>query len=107
MIARICVQLIVSAIIMAAGTNTKADTKTMQYGYDANGRLTTSLPDDTNCTIWSYDQNGNRISQQTVTADQTPPLWGQASWGAVSWSAGTSNAIWGSGSWGCIRWTPP
>jgi hypothetical protein len=107
MIARLFLQVIVSAALLASAAPAIADTKTTHFGYDANGRLTTGLYDNSKCVLWAYDPNGNRTSQQTVATAASPPIWGQVNWGSVNWTSGAANAIWGSGSWGCILWAPP
>ncbi|TGQ51031.1 hypothetical protein EN836_26170 [Mesorhizobium sp. M1C.F.Ca.ET.193.01.1.1] len=56
----------------------------VNYGYDALGRVTSALYDNGLCIAYTYDANGNRTSQ--VNSTQT--------------------AVWGSGAWGCFKWTP-
>lgn len=107
MIVRFSLQVIVMFALLASALPALADTKSTQFGYDANGRLTTGRYEGSKCVLWAYDPNGNRTSQQTVTTAASPPIWGQVNWGGVNWTSGASNAIWGSGSWGCILWTPP
>ena len=56
------------------------------YTYDALGRVITASYDTGVCIIYSYDANGNRLSE-TV-------------------NVGTgSTAVWGTGVWGCFNWT--
>ncbi|NTI46663.1 RHS repeat domain-containing protein [Rhizobium rhizogenes] len=107
MIARLGFQIIVSTALLASAIPALADSKSTQFGYDANGRLTTGLYDSSKCILYGYDPNGNRTSQQTATKDASPPIWGQVNWGGADWTNGVADAIWGSGSWGCILWTPP
>ncbi|MGO7532789.1 RHS repeat domain-containing protein [Rhizobium leguminosarum] len=107
MIVRLGFQVIVSTVLLASAVPALADSKSSQFGYDANGRLTTGLYEKTRCILYAYDPNGNRTSQQTVTKDAAPPIWGQVNWGSANFTAGAANAIWGSGTWGCILWTPP
>lgn len=107
MIVRSFLQAFVSAALLMSAIPAVADTKTVHFGYDANGRLTTGHYDGPKCVLWAYDPNGNRTSQQTVTTVASPPIWGQVNWGSVNWTSGAANAIWGSGTWGCILWAPP
>ncbi len=107
MISRLGFQIVVSTVLLASALPVLADTKSSDFGYDANGRLTTGFYDNSKCIVYGYDPNGNRTSQQTATKDAAPPIWGQVTWGGVNWANGVADAIWGSGSWGCILWTQP
>lgn len=49
---------------------------------------TTASSERDPCIIYTYDTNGNRLSQ-TITV-----------------SGGGMTPTWGSGIWGCFRWTP-
>ncbi len=57
------------------------------YSYDLNGRVTTALYDNGTCVVYTYDANGNRLSQTTY-----PP-------------GSLGSATWGSGTFGCFKWT--
>jgi YD repeat-containing protein len=65
----------------------KAANGSVAYTYDALGRVTTSSYDTGVCIIYSYDPNGNRLSE-TVNVGVG---------GATTWGGGT---------WGCFTWTP-
>lgn len=57
------------------------------YTYDQLGRVTTALYDNGTCIAYSYDANGNRLSQ-TNTASGSPesPTWGSGVWGCFIWT---------------------
>ena len=77
------------------------------YGYDALGRLTTTLYDNGLCVVYAYDASGNRTSQINYVATLTSrPVWGTATWGSFNWTSAPQWPIWGIGSWGCFAWTP-
>lgn len=61
------------------------------YTYDALGRVTTASYDTGVCIIYSYDANGNRLSETiNVTTAGTTGVWGCFSWNA------SGGAKWGS-----------
>jgi YD repeat-containing protein len=62
-------------------------TGSVNYSYDPTGRLTTALYDNGMCVAYSYDQNGNRVSQINSTT--------------------SSSATWGTSAWGCFLWSSP
>jgi YD repeat-containing protein len=99
--------LTVFATLLAGINSVSANTLSSVYGYDPDGRLTTGLYETTRCVVYSYDANGNRLSQLSTTKTVSPPAWGAASWNAFTWTAGAEMPIWGSGTWGCFLWTPP
>jgi YD repeat-containing protein len=57
------------------------------YTYDALGRVTTANYDTGVCVIYSYDANGNRLSQ-TIRAGGTNGVWGCFNWGQANWGIG-------------------
>lgn len=60
------------------------------YTYDALGRVTTASYDTGVCIIYSYDPNGNRLSETiNVTAAGTTGVWGCFNWNA------SGGALWG------------
>ncbi len=107
MFSKLGFHIVVSIALLASAVPVFADSKSSNFGYDANGRLTTGFYDNSKCIVYGYDPNGNRSSQQTAAKDASPPIWGQVTWGGVNWTNGIADAIWGSGSWGCILWTQP
>ena len=53
------------------------------YTYDALGRVTTASYDTGVCIIYSYDPNGNRLSETiNVTTAGTTGVWGCFNWNA-------------------------
>lgn len=61
------------------------------YTYDALGRVTTASYDTGVCIIYSYDPNGNRLSETIkVTTTGATGVWGCFNWNA------SGGAKWGS-----------
>ncbi|WP_247515343.1 RHS repeat domain-containing protein [Bradyrhizobium sp. 190] len=61
------------------------------YTYDALGRVTTASYDTGVCIIYTYDPNGNRLSETiNVTAAGATGVWGCFNWNA------SGGAKWGS-----------
>lgn len=61
------------------------------YTYDALGRVTTASYDTGVCIIYTYDANGNRLSETiNVTAAGATGVWGCFNWNA------SGGAKWGS-----------
>lgn len=54
------------------------------YTYDALGRIATANYDTGVFIIYSYDSNGNRLSQ-TVNVNTTTLIWGSGVWGQALW----------------------
>lgn len=53
------------------------------YTYDALGRVTTASYDTGVCVIYTYDANGNRLSETiSVTAAGATGVWGCFNWNA-------------------------
>ncbi|WP_271528604.1 RHS repeat domain-containing protein [Bradyrhizobium sp. CCBAU 25338] len=53
------------------------------YTYDALGRVTTASYDTGVCIIYTYDANGNRLSETiNVTAAGATGVWGCFNWNA-------------------------
>jgi YD repeat-containing protein len=60
------------------------------YSYDALGRITTASYDTGVCVIYSYDANGNRLSEAiNVTTSGSVGVWGCFNWNA------SGGAVWG------------
>ncbi len=57
------------------------------YTYDPLGRLTTASYDTGVCVIYSYDANGNRLSQIVRVGSGTggTGYWGCFNWGQANW----------------------
>jgi hypothetical protein len=63
----------------------------LAYTYDALGRITTASYDTGVCIIYTYDPNGNRLSEAIkVAAVGTTGVWGCFNWNA------SGGAKWGS-----------
>jgi YD repeat-containing protein len=77
-----------------APTPTYAATNgSVAYTYDALGRVTTASYDTGVCILYSYDPNGNRLSETiNVTAAGTTGVWGCFNWNLT----GSGGAKWGS-----------
>lgn len=61
------------------------------YTYDSLGRVTTASYDTGVCIIYTYDANGNRLSETiNVTASGSTGVWGCFNWNA------SGGAKWGS-----------
>lgn len=59
----------------------------VNYGYDALGRVTSALYDNGLCIAYTYDANGNRTSQtNTIAGAPETPVWGVGSWGCFNWT---------------------
>jgi len=57
------------------------------YTYDALGRVTTASYDTGVCVIYTYDANGNRLSQTVNVNTGNAPTWGTGVWGCFQWTA--------------------
>jgi YD repeat-containing protein len=69
--------------------NTPPANATTTYLYDPAGRLTVIMYDNGVCIAYSYDADGERISEKTFGAGAGvgPLKWGGGNWGCTSWSA--------------------
>ncbi len=69
----------------AAGAFTLAHAAngSVAYTYDALGRVTTASYDTNVCIVYSYDPNGNRLSEAiNVTTAGATGVWGCFNWNA-------------------------
>lgn len=55
------------------------------YTYDALGRVTTATYDSGVCVIYTYDANGNRLSQTVNVNTGNTSTWGTGVWGCFQW----------------------
>ncbi len=56
------------------------------YTYDALGRLITASYDTGVCIAYSYDANGNRLSEKIlVTSSSSTGVWGCFNWNNAQW----------------------
>lgn len=87
---------IVVAVICVASTiwistPTHAANGSVAYTYDALGRVSTASYDTGVCITYTYDPNGNRLSESiNVAAAGTTGVWGCFNWNA------SGGAKWGS-----------
>lgn len=75
------VALIAAALIAAPAT---AANGSVTYTYDALGRVTSASYDTGIIILYTYDANGNRLSQ-TINANSTNGVWNSFTWGAALW----------------------
>jgi len=74
----------------AVSSQSLPDFERVAYTYDALGRVTTASYDTGVCIIYSYDPNGNRLSETiNVTTAGTTGMWGCFNWNA------SGGALWG------------
>jgi YD repeat-containing protein len=56
------------------------------YTYDALGRITTASYDTGVCIGYTYDANGNRLSEKIlVTSPTSTGVWGCFNWNNARW----------------------
>jgi len=85
-IGAICIVLAISPIAPGYAAN-----GSVAYTYDPLGRITTASYDTGVCILYSYDPNGNRLSETiNVTTAGTTGVWGCFNWNA------SGGAKWGS-----------
>jgi hypothetical protein len=71
---------------ISAVTAALAATGSVAYTYDALGRVTTASYDTGVCVIYTYDPNGNRLSETVlVSAGGSPGVWGCFNWNQRNW----------------------
>src|SRR5712671_5402509 len=69
--------------VVAASRLAYAANGSVAYTYDALGRVTTVSYDTGVCVIYSYDPNGNRLSETiNVTMAGATGVWGCFNWNA-------------------------
>lgn len=73
-----------SAALLAASA--MAANGSVAYTYDALGRLVTASYDTGVCIVYTYDPNGNRLSQTIlVSTSASTGVWGCFSWNGAKW----------------------
>jgi uncharacterized protein RhaS with RHS repeats len=76
--------------VMGTLTRARAANGSVAYTYDALGRVTTASYDTGVCIVYSYDPNGNRLSETiNVTTAGTTGVWGCFNWNT------SGGALWG------------
>lgn len=84
------VWVVCAASAIGAFTLAYAANGSVAYTYDALGRVTTASYDTGVCILYSYDPNGNRLSETiNVTTAGTTGVWGCFNWNA------SGGALWG------------
>ena len=78
----ICASVVMLASMTVPGSNTsRAANGSVAYTYDALGRLITASYDTGVCIAYSYDANGNRLSEKIlVTSSSSTGVWGCFNW---------------------------
>jgi YD repeat-containing protein len=88
-ICAICVVSTMLAFTLAYATTNGS----VAYTYDALGRVTTAKYDTGVCIVYSYDANGNRLSETiNVLTAGTTGVWGSFNWNPPCTVGG---ALWG------------
>lgn len=75
--------LILAALLICSLAAKRASAANL-YTYDALGRITTATYDTGVIIIYTYDSNGNRLSQ-TINVNTTVGTWGIFNWGSANW----------------------
>jgi hypothetical protein len=87
--------LLLSCVLAAAAASMSASSHaangSVAYTYDALGRVTTASYDTGVCILYSYDPNGNRLSE-TINVSTVSGSTGV--WGCFNWNA-SGGAVWG------------
>jgi uncharacterized protein RhaS with RHS repeats len=87
------VACLIASTILSPSSISVADAAngSVAYTYDALGRIITASYDTGACIIYSYDANGNRLSETiNVSAAGATGVWGCFNWNA------SGGAKWGS-----------
>lgn len=82
-------------LFAACITATPISASTVEYKYDAIGRITKVIYDGTTTISYSYDGAGNRIlvgPEGSSPPPQTGALWSQFAWGNANWGAGVADS---------------
>jgi YD repeat-containing protein len=87
----ILICLLVASLVGLAGLAYAAN-GSVAYTYDALGRVTTASYDTGVCILYTYDANGNRLSETIkVSAASATGVWGCFNWNPN----GSGGAVWG------------
>jgi YD repeat-containing protein len=85
------ISALVTAIVSigALGADTVlAANGSVVYTYDALGRLSTASYDTGVCIAYTYDANGNRLSEKIlVTSSSSTGVWGCFNWNNAKWGS--------------------
>lgn len=77
--------LIAFGCLFALSGVAHAGNGSVAYTYDALGRITTASYDTGVCVIYTYDANGNRLSETVNVSTGSTPTWGTGIWGCFDW----------------------
>jgi YD repeat-containing protein len=76
--------LLFAAVLPLATSD--AATGSVVYTYDALGRLTSALYDTGVCIAYTYDANGNRLTENIVVVTSSSiGIWGCFNWNGAKW----------------------
>jgi YD repeat-containing protein len=76
--------VVLAALSLFQVTPAPAANGSVVYTYDALGRIATASYDTGVIIIYTYDANGNRISQ-VINVNSSVGSWGSFTWGAAVW----------------------
>lgn len=79
--------LLLPALLLVAALTPSAlaGNGSVAYTYDALGRITTASYDTGVCVIYTYDANGNRLSEIVDVNTGSTRTWGTGIWGCFDW----------------------
>lgn len=78
----------VALLAVAVSDAPRAANGSVVYTYDALGRLSTASYDTGVCIAYTYDANGNRLSEKIlVTSGSSTGVWGCFNWNNARWGS--------------------
>lgn len=81
-----CAAVLFPLLGLAIANSACAANGSVAYTYDALGRLITASYDTGVCIAYSYDANGNRLSEKIlVTTSGATGVWGCFNWNGALW----------------------
>jgi YD repeat-containing protein len=86
---RLVIGVLMASVLGLAGPAYAAN-GSVAYTYDALGRVTTASYDTGVCILYTYDPNGNRLSETIKVSAATAT----GVWGCFNWNA-SGGAVWG------------
>jgi hypothetical protein len=84
---RLATALIPLGLALLWGGAVDAANGSVTYTYDSLGRIVTASYDTGVCLTYSYDPNGNRLSEAVVAGitSSGTGVWGCFSWNSAKW----------------------
>lgn len=80
--------LLIAIMIATIAARTFAANGSVSYTYDALGRVTMASYDTGVCIAYTYDANGNRLSEKIIViAPGTTGVWGCFNWNQANWGS--------------------